>query len=78
MITSVIEMLELSNGMTSWIKNMTSEPCFENNFILRRPRVSIFANIMKVVTMFIIIFSDSKKLKELEIMHQNGICVCIS
>ena len=65
--------------MTSWIKIMTSEPCFENNFILRRPGVSIFVNVMKVVTMFIItIFNDSKKLKELEIMHQNGICVCIS
>ena len=64
--------------MTSWIKFMTSEPCFENNFILRWPGVSIFANIMKVVTMFIItIFNDSKKPKELEIMHQNGICVCI-
>ena len=86
-ITSLIETPELPNFghittstikfdscdkillMTSWIEIMTS----------RRPSVTIFADIIKIVTMvFIIIFEDSKKLKELEIMNQNAICVCTS
>ena len=52
------------------------------NFILRRPGVAIFADIIKIVTMFIkTILKDSrkvKKLEELEIMYLNGIYVCIS
>ena len=45
-------------------------------FILRKPRPPIFADIVKIVTMFIkIIFKDSKKSKELEIMYQNSICI---
>ena len=41
---------------------------FQNTFILRRPRVANFAEIIKVSTMFIkTTFKDSKKLKELEI-----------
>ena len=41
-------------------------------------RVVIFADIIKIVTMFIkTISKDSKKLKHLEIMYQNVIYVCI-
>ena len=44
-------------------------------FILERPRVAIFADIIKIVTILIKkIFKDSKKkLKELEIIYQNVI-----
>ena len=39
--------------------------------MLRKPRVAIFADIIKIVAMFIkTIFKDSKKLKELEVMCQ--------
>ena len=45
-------------------------PLFQYIFILKRPRVAIFAGTIKIVTMFIkTIFKDSKKLKELEIMY---------
>ena len=48
---------------------MTSEPSFQNTFILRRPRVPNFADI-KIATMFIkSTIQDSKKVKELEIMY---------
>ena len=33
--------------------SMTSQPLFQNTFILRRPGVSIFAAIVKIVTIFI-------------------------
>ena len=44
-------------------------------FILGRPRVAIFADIIKIVTILIKkIFKDyKKKLKELEIIYQNVI-----
>ena len=49
---------------------------------LRRTRVTIFTNIIKIVTMFIKTVKKSlktqKKLRELEIMHQNAIYICIS
>ena len=58
---------------------MTSLPLFQNTFILRRPRVAIFADIIKVLTMFIKkIVQDSEKVKELEAMYQNTIYICIS
>ena len=42
------------------------------------PGVASFADI-KIVTMFIkTIFKDPKNLKELEIMYQNAISICIS
>ena len=45
---------------------------------LRRPRVAIFVDIIKIVTMFVkTIRKDSKTLKELETMYQNTICICI-
>ena len=41
--------------------------------------VTIFAEIIKIVAVFIkTIFKGSKKLKELETMYQNAICICIS
>ena len=52
---------------------------FQKTFILRRPGITIFAEIIKIVTMFIKkIFKDQEKLKELEIMYQNAIYICIS
>ena len=38
--------------MTSLTEIMTSKPLFQNTFILRRPGVVIFADIIKIVTMF--------------------------
>ena len=66
--------------MTSWTEIMTSEPLFHNTFILGRPRVAIFADIIKIVTTVIqAIFKDSKKVKkELEIMFKNAIYTFIS
>ena len=47
--------------VTSWTEVMMSLWC-QNVFILRRPRVAIFAEIIKIVTMFIKqIFKDSRK-----------------
>ena len=58
---------------------MNSSLLFQNIFILTRPRVFIFADVIKTETIFSkTIFKDSKKLKELEIMYQNAICICIS
>ena len=52
--------------MTSRTETMTSQICFQNTFILRRSRVAIFANIIKIVTMFIkTIFTDSKKVERI-------------
>ena len=45
---------------------MTSKPFFLNTFILRRPRVIIFAGIIKIVTMFIkTAFKGSRKVKRI-------------
>ena len=50
--------------MTLWTDIMTSQPIFQNTFILRRPGVAIFADIIKIVTTFIkTIFKDSRKVK---------------
>ena len=45
-------------------------------FILRRPKVASFANIIKIVTMFI--KTSSRLLKELKIMYQNAVYIYIS
>ena len=43
---------------------MTSQPFYQNTFILRRPRVAILADILEIVTMFIkAILQDSKSFK---------------
>ena len=45
---------------------------------LRYPGEVYFADIIRIVTMFIKkILKTEKKLKELEIMYQNGIYICI-
>ena len=47
--------------------------------VLRKLRVAIFANNIKIVTLFIkTTFKDSKKLKELQIVYQNATYICIS
>ena len=47
--------------MTPWTTIKTSQPFFQNNFILRRPRVAFFPDIIKIATTFIkTIFKDSK------------------
>ena len=84
MITSAIEFDSRKKMLLvmSWTEILTSYPLLQNIFVLERPRVVIFANIIKALIMFIkTIFLDSKKLKELEIMSQNAICkmqFCIS
>ena len=55
------------------------EPLFQNVFILRKPGVAIFADIIKIVTMFIENFiKDLEQLKALETIYQNSIYICIS
>ena len=50
--------------LTSWAKIMTSEPLFQTNFILRRSKISNFAGIINIATMFIkTTFKNLKKLK---------------
>ena len=62
----------------SYTEIMRSKLLFQNTFILRRPRVAIFANIIKVVTMFIEkISQDSRKVKRIR-NNQNTIYICIS
>ena len=57
---------------------MTPQPLYENVFILRRPTVANFADIIKIPNSIKKAFKDSKKLKELEIMCSNAIYVCTS
>ena len=50
--------------VTSWTDIMTSQPLFQNTFILRWPRVAVFADFIKIITMFIkTIFKVPKKFK---------------
>ena len=52
---------------------MTSKPIFQNIFILKRPRVAIFADIIKTETIFITeIFKDSKSVKRIT----NYVSIC--
>ena len=45
---------------------MTSYPLFQRSIILKRPSVAIFADIIKIVTIFIkTIFEDSKEFKRI-------------
>ena len=50
---------------------MISLALFQNTFILRRPRVAIFTDSIKIITIFIKTISKSskKKLTELGIMY---------
>ena len=52
--------------VTSSTEIMTLQPLFQNSFILRRPGVAIFADIIKIITRFIKkIFKDSRKVKRI-------------
>ena len=43
---------------------------FSEHLILRRPRIAIFDDIIKIVTMFIkTVFENSRKVKKIEIMY---------
>ena len=53
--------------VASWAESMTSKPLYQNTFILRRPMVANFAEIVKNLIMFIKkAFKGSKKLKKLD------------
>ena len=60
---------------------MTSWTLSQNTFILRRPRVAFFADIIKIVTMCIkMIFKDSKQVQRIRsyaVMYQNETYICI-
>ena len=57
---------------------MPSQLLIRNTFILRRPEVSSFSQINKVVTIFILkIYKNSKRFKKIEITYQNAIYICI-
>ena len=52
---------------------------FQNTFILRKPRVAILADIVKIVTTFIKkIFRDSKKVKRIRNYVSKSNLYCIS
>ena len=58
---------------------MTPLHLFQIISILRKARVAIFTDIIKIKTMFTkTIFKDLKKIKDLEIMDQNAVFMCIS
>ena len=58
---------------------MTSQPLFQNTIILRRPGVVIFDESIKIIATFIkTTLKTQEKLKELEIIYQNAIYICIS
>ena len=56
---------------------MTSWPLFQNILIFRRPGVDIFADIIKIVTMFIeTITKDSRKVKRIRnYVSKSNLCV---
>ena len=60
------------------LKNYKVILFFQNSLILRRPKVPIFADIIKIVTILIRqSLLAQQNLKELEIMYQNEIYICI-
>ena len=68
--TILSELRDESLLVTSWLKNMTPKPLFQNTFVLKRPRVDNFTDIIKVATVFIkTTFRDSNKVKKLETMY---------
>ena len=51
---------------------------FQKTFLLRKPGVAIFADIIKIVTMFLkTIFKISGEVEELEVMYLHGIYIGI-
>ena len=75
MITAAKGILELSNfgHMTTWLTlqnfvgdDMDIKYDLHNTFVLRRPRVASFANMIKIATTFFKkTFNDSKKVKRI-------------
>ena len=64
--TILIESRDKILLVTSQTEIMTPKPLFEYTFILRRPRVASFVDIIKFVTTFIKnIFKDSKKVERI-------------
>ena len=66
--TSIIKVESLDHILLvmSWSKIMMSSPLLRNTLIWRRPGVVIFADIIKLVTMFIkTITNDSRKAKRI-------------
>ena len=65
--------------VTSWREIMTSQPFLKNMYILRKARIAVFADIIKILSMFIKkIFKDSKKVKGISNFDQKTIYICIS
>ena len=65
--------------VTPWKEAVTSSHLFQNIFILGRPGVSIFADIIKITTMFVkTIFKDSKKVRGVRNYAPDAIYICIS
>ena len=57
---------------------MMSPFLFQNTFVVRRTGLAIFADIIKTVTVFIKKYlMTQEKLKEIDIMYQNGINIFI-
>ena len=53
-----------------WAEIMTLQPLFKNTLILRRPKITNFADVIKITTTFVkTSFKDSQKLKELKILY---------
>ena len=53
-------------SVTSLTEIMTSQPLFQNTVTLRRPRVAIFADIIKIITRFIKeVIKDSRKVNRI-------------
>ena len=68
MTTSIIKFESCHKNLlvTSWAEIMTSSPLFQKTLTLRRHRVVIFADIIKIVTMFIKkIIKDPRKVKRI-------------
>ena len=59
--TISLEPRDKALSLTSWTNIMMSQPLFQNIFILRRSRVAILADIIRVVTMFIRVVYELKK-----------------
>ena len=60
-------------------RNYDSITFISKYLYFQKPRLANFTDIITIVTMFIkTSFKDSKKLKELEITHENAICISIS
>ena len=58
---------------------MTSKSLFQNTVVLKSPGVAIFAEIIKIMTIFFFkSLNTREKLKELEIIYQKTIRICIS